>query len=28
MIKDQARYIAIPAAGYSGKLLPLAGIVA
>jgi len=27
MTKDQARYIAIPAAGYSGKLLPLAGIV-
>ncbi len=27
MTKDQARYIAIPAAGYSGKLLPLAGVV-
>src|SRR5438093_10723261 len=27
MLKDQARYIAIPAAGYSGKLLPLAGVV-
>ena len=27
MIKAQARYIALPAAGYSGKLLPLAGVV-
>src|SRR5215471_11139511 len=27
MIKDQARYIAIPAVGVPGKLLPLVGVV-
>ena len=27
MIRDQARYIAIPTVGYPGKILPLLGVI-